>query len=258
MMKRFFCFVFVLFILLIFVPLQSCSQMSNNKILRLLNDRYGKDFSILNSKFSPETGKIHVKAICTDYPELPFLAEYNEQNNLFQSYFEEVLWTDEAKKLMNTHLKAHYQKFASNTKVRVNKKVDLREIPSLQTIMASNPESVNFTIQLYLFKDLTETNADSLLLGIESITNTLISKEIDQLSFTISFYDEHYFANKKLDDYNFGFTSVAPENFEQIEESKFRQKIMFRVFSTSPPVRAKMLYKIRTEDAYHLMFHIIK
>lgn len=257
-MKRLKSIIFVLLSFIVFIPLQTCSQMSNTKILSLLKERYGKEFSVLDSKYSPETGKIHVNAICTEYPDLPFIAEYNEQNNLFQSYFEEVLWTNEAKKMVGTQLKKFYKKYAVNTKVRVSKKVDLKNIPSLKSLLESNAESISFNIQLYLFQNLNESNSDSLLQGVKSLSNDFISEGIEQLSFTVSFYDEAYFKDKNLDDYSFGFTSVAPGDFEKLEEDKFRHKIMFRIFEDSEPVSVKSLFDIKTDNAFHLMFHLFK
>jgi hypothetical protein len=257
-MKRLKNFIFVFLSFLVFIPLQTCSQMSNSKILSLLTERYGKEFTILNAKFSPETGKNHVNAICTEFPNLPFIAEYNDQNDHFQSYFEEVLWTDEAKKWVGSHLKKHYSKYAANTNVSINKKVDLKAIPSLQTMLEKFPDSVSFNIQLYLFNDLNEANAESLLKGVTSLSNSLKNQGIEQLSFTVSFYDEAYFKDKKLDDYEFGFNAIGRDNFEKIEEDKFRQKIMFRVFYSSPSISSEMLFAIRTDNAYHLMFHLFK
>lgn len=257
-MSTYYGLVLGLFGFIFLVPFQSCSQMSNTKILSLLNKRYGKEFSILQSQYSPETGKIHAEAVCSEFPDLPFIVEYNNNNDLFQSYFEEVLWTDEAKKWVGAELKKYYSKYASNTKVRVNKHVDLMDIPSLASIRRSNADSVSLNIQVYLFKDLNESNADELLRGIVAIANQCIEEGLEQLSCTVSFYDEQYFTDKKLDDYNFGFTSVAPSDFEKMEEEKFRQKIMFRVFSNSSPVSTKNLYDIRTDNPFQLMFHLFK
>ena len=65
----------------------SCSQMSDQNVLNLLQERYQKEFIINHSSYSYETGLYHISASAVDNTDFDFSVEYNPKSHNLNSYF---------------------------------------------------------------------------------------------------------------------------------------------------------------------------
>lgn len=249
---------FVFLTIIFLIPLQSCTQMSDKKVTRFLEERYALPFTVLDSKFIADIGITRYSVICDAYPKIPFSVEYRPGNDSFLSYFEHNLWTYQSRLYFGKRLKQHYSKYALSASVEVGADIDPKNIPSFESLLEMNPEEIYTNIKVHLFKDLSEQTADSLLTPIINITNELIQKPMKQSSFTISFYDEAYFNGKELTNYHFGFNTIDEADFEMKERDKFRYQIKYRTYNSSAPVSVDQLFQLRSNNPNLLMFNDIE
>lgn len=232
--------------------------MSNKKLVEFLETRYQKSFEVQASNRIPDIGITRYSVVCTDFPEIPFTVDYRPQTDSFIANFEQNLWTFQSKKYIGSILKKHFEKYALQSSVRAKADYNPADIPSFEELLENETEELSLNIRIHLFKDLTSDSYTQILQPIVELSNTLINKGIKQTSFTLSFYDETFFKDMKLSEFEFGFNTVDEMHFEVQQKDKCTHKILFRIYSTSPTIDADQLYNFRSNNPDELMFKHIR
>jgi len=224
----------------------SCFNVSDTKVANLLRARYNKEFTVVSSRHSFETGLSHIKAYCNEIPTLQFSVEYSPETGTINSSFENHLWERQAHGYFEKALNKRYSRFVFDTQVTVRSKIDPKKIPTFESLLGKEPGNLSTLITLYQFKDLNEESKTELLQGIVQITNQLIDAKVRHASVSLRFYDEKSFADKDLKKFKFGFNVLCPECFEVLHQDRYRHKIKFRVYQDSKKVSVDRLFAIRS------------
>lgn len=247
---------FLLFVLsYLLLSLNACTQMSDQKVLELLKDKYDKDFTILESRYSPETGLNYIKAVSKESPEIQFNVEYDPSSNEMTSFYEEYLWRNQAKTYYSESLEKKYQKFALNVDVYPEKVPEPKAIPHFEDILKNSSGELKLSFQIHLFDDLEDSNQKKILKPIKNLIDEVLENNVKDGAIVIRFYDEAYFKKKSLDEYSFGFTTPDMEDFETIESDKFRGQILLTFSSESKGPSTKDLYSYYTKNRYSFEYH---
>ena len=231
-------------LLLIALLFQSCGNSKiqlEETIEQLLQEKYGESFRVKSSEYSKGKGMYEIKAFPINNSNLIFNCNYRKKDQYLQPFYPAALWESQATRLTKKHFSKTLDKFVNRTVVAFpSSERTLKPVPGFTQLVRKEPASIELTTRLYIFQDLNAASFEELLAGLPEYMERLQGYGVRKNLFIIHFFDEQFFKDKDLSDYNFGFNVLRPDGFEAQFMGYCRGKLMVRLKPGSelPDMRA--------------------
>lgn len=224
-------------------------------IEELLNGMYGESFKVTEVNFSTAQGHYKARAHPIGKEELEFTANYKKKTGWIKAYYPAIVWQSQATAFSNAFLGKFYDKFTLRSLISFPQ-LDrtFNPVPPFIKLIREEPASVELTTRMYIFQDIDENNYNEVLKGVHEYLQQIRTFGVKKEILFVHFYDEAYFADKDLAQYQFGFNVQNTESFERGHRDYCRGKIQLRMKaedSVPVPTKEQLFKGISSECFKH-------
>ncbi|MEM7367674.1 MAG: hypothetical protein AAF587_03665 [Bacteroidota bacterium] len=196
----------------------------------VLENKYGQKFIVQKAPRSSGSGKKLVIASPAQSPDMSFQAEFDRNGSYLSDTYMQVIWSRQLKSVVEDAiqcgeipyvLKVSYYQLS-------NEEVDPRNIPEVQS-MIQLPESENKTnVWAHVFANAEkQEELREIISCIHRSLTTLSELGTAIIYFNISIYDKSIPKKEDLNSFNFGFSRIKTDSFEDIHKDGLQKRIVF-------------------------------
>ncbi|PRX39845.1 hypothetical protein CLV97_1193 [Planifilum fimeticola] len=189
----------------LFYPSEDPAKVQK-EIIRYLENKYGQEFVVVReAKYNYELGEFSLIAHPKGNKRVTFVGYKSKNRGYFDTY-PVALWSkqseDEIKPLIDQLYPARERwEFTSDvgTNESLYEELDHKNLPDYQEIRKQHPDKMRSIVDIFLFKDLNESNKDEELEKAFQLIEFFREKGIQRFRLEISFYEERLLREKGRD-----------------------------------------------------------